>query len=147
MLTLESKLMSVKEMPNNLIQNPMFQNGITNWTKSGACTTNDKVQAVNGNNTFKFIGDPNESKNLAQTISKSGTKGDIYTFCGWVKSTGVPNEIAVALDSTMKSARILVRLYGTDGTNQEEEIRIEQDTNRMAICVKRNHCQKRLYKN
>ena len=32
-LTLESKLVSVKELPNNLIKNPTFENGMTNWKK------------------------------------------------------------------------------------------------------------------
>ena len=45
-LTLESKMISVKDMPNNLVQNPYFDNGLNNWSKNEACQNWDWVENV-----------------------------------------------------------------------------------------------------
>ena len=90
-LTLESKLMSIKEMPNNLIQNPYFNSGLNYWTKD-QCKDSDTVEYIDNNNVFKFIGESNRYKYLRQNVSISGKKGDIFNLSAWVKSAGVPTE-------------------------------------------------------
>ena len=112
-LTLESKLVSVKDVENNLVQNSTFDDGINNWVKNANCTSEDKVVNLNGNNVLKFVGEANKNKDVQQNIIVSGEKGDIISLYAWVKSSGVRNG-----GLHVRSARIAIGIVKTDGTIQ-----------------------------
>lgn len=121
-LTLESKLISIKDIPNNLVVNSDFNNGFTNWNKVN-CTSNEQVVSLNGNNVAKMVGDPTRNKYIVQDINISGEKGDIFTLYGWAKSNGIQKN-----DGNYKSARYTVRVTKTDGINQWIDIPVTLGT-------------------
>lgn len=112
-LTLESKMISVKELSNNLVTNSKFDDGLTGWTKHANCTDSDTVVSLDGNNVFKITGNPSNNKYLKQTINTSGEAGDIYTIYAWVKSLGVPS-----VPGNVKSSRVTIGVTQTDGEVQ-----------------------------
>jgi YD repeat-containing protein len=122
-LTLESKLVSIKDMPNNLIKNGTFDSGLTNWTSS-LFTANDKVAAVSGNNALKITGEAKKKKNVKQIVNVSGAKGDIYTISAWAK----PNGISTNINQT-KYAELSVGVYATDGTSSWSGYQIDVSSN------------------
>ena len=122
-LTLESKMISVKDIKNNLVKNPSFDSGLSQWGKNGNCDANDKVVSLNGNNVAKIIGNSSKNKYILQEISTSGKKGDIYTFAGWIKSLGISKE-----SGNLKSARYTICFYKTDGTKQYIDIPVTSGT-------------------
>ena len=127
-LTLESKLVSVKEIGNNLIKNPNFDSGETSWVRNNLATA-DKVVSSDGNKMIKITGDPNTPKNFRQTVKVTGKKGDIFTLYGWAKSLGIPNEVEEKdVSSRHKSARISIHIFKTDGSVQYENAMIVNGT-------------------
>ncbi|MGN1270222.1 MAG: RHS repeat-associated core domain-containing protein [Clostridia bacterium] len=127
-LTLESKLVSVKDLSNNLIQNPCFNDGTNNWNKSNLIT-DDKIVSLNGNNVFKITGETGKTKHLMQEINMSGSAGEIYTLYGWAKSKGVPNEVDESLAGAKYiTARILIQIIKNDGTRQYENVMVVNGT-------------------
>ncbi len=112
-LTLESKMVSVKELDNNLVKNSNFTEGLDNWIKHQNCTDDDETVGENGNAVFKMVGDPTKNKYLRQEINISGKKGDIYTLYGWLKTLGVPS-----IPGNTKSARLTIGITRTDNTVQ-----------------------------
>lgn len=119
-LTLESKLMSIKEMPNNLVQNAYFDNGTNSWIKYN-CQDYDNVQNIDNNNVFKFIGESDKRKSIKQEIYVSGQQGDIFNISSWIKTEAVPNEDG-------KSVRISLNIIGEGNSSQWIDIWVNTDS-------------------
>lgn len=109
-LTLESKMISVKEMPNNLVKNPYFDNGLNDWT-TNELESWDIVENIGNNNVFRVFGTCNRYKYIRQNVNVSGSKGDIFNISSWIKTQGVPNEDG-------KSTRISLNIIGNDNSSQ-----------------------------
>ncbi len=145
-LTLESKLVSVKDVEGNLIQNSDFNDGLNGWRKHENCTSSDQIVTQNGNNIFKLTGNPAKNKYLRQSIDISGSKGDVFTLYAWVKNEGVPT-----IPDNTNSARISVGIFKPDGSKQwldkevvfstdgwqfvSDEIIANADYNQIDICL------------
>ena len=116
-LVLESQLYSIKQMPNNLILNPSFDEGMNNW---GGYLTESSDVVVNGK--MKLTGNAYLDKNIYQTCNVSGEKGDVYTFGVWVNTNGIPNN-----NSELKRINITIFVARTDGTSQKitKEINVD----------------------
>lgn len=121
-LTLESKLISVKDVPNNLVVNPNFDNGLTGWTKNGQCEATEKVVTVNNSNVLEIKAKPDKSKGVYQVIRKPGKKGDIFTMYGWIRTLGIPNR------QTKEYTRLTLIIYNTDGENEYINVPITPGT-------------------
>ena len=120
-ITQVGKLTKTKDMPNNLIQNPGFDNGLTNWTKNANCTTTEDVVSDNGNNVIRIQGDITLDKSVKQTIKNTGKKGDIYSLSLWHKSNG-----AVKSNG---SPRIMVRFADSTGAYTAQNNQINAGSN------------------
>ena len=79
----------IGQATNNLIKNSNFTNDLSNWSKSSTCSEYDTIMY----NSLRILGNPSRDKNIYQTISTPGKKGDIYTLGGWVKTESVPNKL------------------------------------------------------
>lgn len=132
-LLLESNLVSVGNMPNNMLQNPKFDNSLTGW-KQYSTTSNDKILSLNGNNIYSFLGEYDKTKYIYQEFYESGNKGDVFSFYGWAKNDGVQNSD----DNTTKSARIMVRLTNNNGQLQDVSALAIAGANRMAIFIRKS---------
>ena len=127
-MTLASKLVSVKDIDNNLIKNSNFNDGETNWVRNNLVSA-DKVVSSDGNKMVKITGDPNTPKNFRQTVNVSGKKGDIFTLYAWAKSLGIPNEVKEDEASARhKTARISVQIHNNDGSVQYENAMVINGT-------------------
>jgi len=138
-LTLESKLVAVNKLPNNLLKNPEFMNGLEGWT-TNFTNANDVVVNANGTNgttnAYSFTGESSLSKDIRQSIDITGNKGDSFSIYGWAKNQGVPN----MENDFYKSAGILIRIHGTDGEQQDVYTRVTSGVERMAIHIKTSSC-------
>lgn len=107
-LTLESNLINVSQMENNLLKNANFNNGITNWTFYG--DGKDTVE----NGMLKIQGNPDVDKNVSQYMDMVGKKGDIFTFMGWVKANAIPHndtkgvKLSIDFHLTTNDGRIII---------------------------------------
>ena len=118
-LEVESEMISIKDMPNNLIKNPYFDENLNYWNKNN-CEAIDSVSLMSENNVFKFSGSPYEDKNICQKIITSGEKGDIYNISCWVKTNSIPNR-------DLKSTRITVSIIQDDNNKTWIDIPINTD--------------------
>lgn len=123
-LTLESKLISIKDMSNNLLQNPCFEEGLTSWRKNSGCYDYDTVVEQGNNHIAYMAGSAYKEKFFVQSVNTTGTGGDIFTLAGWVKANGVKNDT-----TTNKSTRFTVAITKNDNTTQWVDIPINTDSN------------------
>ena len=122
-LTLESNLICVKEMPNNLVKNPYFDNGLDNWQKLENADSNECVLNIDSNNIYKTRGTAYTIKKLYQKIDISGSKGDVYNLSYWVKSLGLQEE-----GSSGKSVRVTIGIIRNDDSIQCIDSFVNTDT-------------------
>lgn len=122
-LLLESNLISVRETPGNLIQNPYFDNGLDNWSKIAYVDGNDCVINVDNNNVYKTWGTAYDERKLFQSVNISGKKGDVYNLSYWVKSLGLQEE-----GTGGKSVRVTVAINRNDNTTQWFDSFVNTDT-------------------
>ncbi len=122
-LTLESKMISVKDMPNNLVQNPYFDNGLNNWSKNDACQNWDWVENVDNtdNKALRILGESDRYKNIKQEVYVSGNKGDIFNISSWIKTEGVPNEDG-------KCTKVTLNIIGNDNSSQWVDVWANTDS-------------------
>ena len=107
-LTLDGSLFCINQKENNLVKNGTFSNGLQNWGRAH-CDDNDRVE----DGKFKFIGNSDLDKHIAQEINASGRKGDIYTLAAWVNSRAVQND-----SEKVRKVSISLHFERTDGTRQ-----------------------------
>ena len=122
-LTLESNLICVKEMPNNLVKNPYFDNGLDNWQKLENADSNECVLNIDSNNIYKTWGTAYTIKKLYQKIDISGSKGDVYNLSYWVKSLGLQEE-----GSSGKSVIVTIGIIRNDDSIQWIDSFVNTDT-------------------
>lgn len=114
-LTLESKLVSVKDMPNNLLKNASFDNGLDNWVYER--TEGEGHTKDGNNNVYYFNGHSKTYKGISQTVDvPNGKKGDIFNYCGWVKTNAIPT-------FGDKLVRITIGIRKNDGTTQWKSVK------------------------
>lgn len=123
-LTLESNLINIKEMPNNLIKNPYFDDELTYWEKQENADQNDFVKNADYNNkVYKTFGTAYSTKKLHQNIKVSGKKGDIYNLSYWVKSFGLQEK-----GTGGKSVRLTIGITRNDNSTQWIDSFVNTDT-------------------
>jgi len=114
-------MISVNDMPNNLLKNNKFDNSMNNWNTVGT-TGNDHIKVIENNNVFKFNGGANNRKYIYQSINIEGKKGDIFSFAGWYKTDAVPI-------NGEKSVRVTINVIGKNNEDNWVDIVCNPDSN------------------
>ena len=122
-LTLESNLINVKEMPNNIVKNPYFDEGLNYWQKQDNSNADECTISMDNNNVYRTVGYAYYLKKICQRIEVSGKKGDIYNLSYWVKSLGIQEE-----GTSGKSVRVSVGVIRNDDSIQWIDSIVNTDT-------------------
>ncbi|MBE6563267.1 MAG: DNRLRE domain-containing protein [Ruminococcaceae bacterium] len=111
----------------NLIVNGGFEWGSDGWSRSGG-TTSATTTAVKltGSRSLAMTSTADTRNDFVQTINVSGKKGDSYVLSAFAKTYSPSFD----KDSAAETWRLtlLVRFYGTDGTNYDCNIHFNPDT-------------------
>ena len=110
---------SVNASRYNLVDNGDFSyNSSLGWNKNSACTSADgsssnyyRAPALN-DSCLKLVGAAEKDKQVSQTITVSGSEGDVFSVAGWALGDSAP----IANDSNRRFA-ISAKFNYTNGTS------------------------------
>ena len=105
----------------NLVDNGDFSyNSSLGWNKNSACTSADgsssnyyRAPALN-DSCLKLVGAAEKDKQVSQTITVSGSEGDVFSVAGWALGDSAP----IANDSNRRFA-ISAKFNYTNGTSDD----------------------------
>ena len=120
---------------NNLVINGDFNKSTNSWSKNSSCSSNDTVADDTTStdllksaapqldtSAYRITGSATSSKTVSQTITLSGSKGDVFTLAGWGKGDSVPLIDAKYGDDRGRKFGLAVTFIGADGSAGEEHL-------------------------
>ncbi|MCL2341962.1 MAG: DNRLRE domain-containing protein [Firmicutes bacterium] len=75
----------------NMVENSSFWNAADKWEGISINPSYDNTFGDGSAWVLRLTGDETVSKNYRQRIETSGKAGDVYSFSGWAKNLGIPN--------------------------------------------------------